>query len=56
MTNIIFTRIKDENILPQFEGRLVEVDEASERNCGTEEDHAISYEITMLQECTSQHR
>jgi len=24
MTNIIFTRIKDENILPEFEGRLVE--------------------------------
>jgi len=26
MTNIIFTRIKDENILPEFEGRLDEVD------------------------------
>ena len=68
MTNIVFTRIKDENILPEFEGRLVEVDEASERNCGTEEDDpaslqeiclkffSISYEITMLQECTLQHR
>jgi hypothetical protein len=42
MTNIIFTRIKDENILPEFEGRLVEVDEASERNCGTEEDDPAS--------------
>jgi hypothetical protein len=38
MTNIIFTGIKDENILPEFEGHLVEVNEASERNWGTEED------------------
>jgi hypothetical protein len=30
--------MKDENILLEFEGRLVEVDEASEWNCGTEED------------------
>jgi hypothetical protein len=44
MTNIIFTRIKDENILPEFEGCLVEVevDEESERNCGTEEDDPAS--------------
>ena len=44
MTNIIFTRIKDENIVPEFEGCLVEVevDEASERNCGTEEDDPAS--------------
>jgi len=39
MTNIIFTRIKNENILPEVEGHLVE---ASERNCGTEEDDPAS--------------
>jgi hypothetical protein len=42
MTNLIFTRIEDENILPEFEGGLVEVDEACERNCGTEEDDPAS--------------
>jgi len=42
MTNIIFTRIKDENILPEFERHLVEFDEASERNCGTEENDPAS--------------
>ena len=47
MTNILFTRIKDENILPEFEGRLVEVDEASERNCGTEEDDPASMKSVL---------
>jgi hypothetical protein len=42
MTNIKFSRIKGENILHEFEGCLVEIDEASERNCGTEEDDPAS--------------
>jgi hypothetical protein len=50
MTNIIFTRIKDENILPEFEGRL---DEASERNCGTEEDDPASKKSVL---CFSAYR
>ena len=50
MTNLTFTRIKDENILPEFEGCLVEVDEASERNCGAEEDDPASKKSVLMQQ------
>nr|TKR74904.1 hypothetical protein D5086_0000290980 [Populus alba] len=42
LEELIFSRIKGENILHEFEGCLVEIDEASERNCGTEEDDPAS--------------